>query len=243
MQKTAAVGIFVDVFQNKTGPQLAADLFLDGVGELNAQVMGLQIIHLLRIPERIKGETELDRLLVFSENEIDAVVQAAHQKAARFQDPPALLPHLLYIPDIAVGQGMEDQVKGLVIKGQGQGHVRPDGPDLIMFPLCDQTVVLQLFFGIVQDRTHSALGSEYRHLLSAAAGKPQNLQSLQGREPVTGHITARRQADLPVAQNGILIILMVQGPAALPPLFRPAVENVSVDILIAHSTSKYCFQS
>ena len=111
MKPPRAVGILIDIREKKSGFQLAADLFLQGMGKLYAVPGCFQLPHLFRIFRRIKGQTVLKILFLLIQDIIDSVVKSAQQYAAGLKYPEALPengPDLLHI---AVGNRMKNQVK------------------------------------------------------------------------------------------------------------------------------------
>ena len=90
MQIAAAAGVLVQIDQREARAELAAQLLLHCVRELNAAVVGLKLRHLLGIFERIEGEGVDDALLSVVEHEGYAVVQPAEQRAAPLQRAIAL---------------------------------------------------------------------------------------------------------------------------------------------------------
>ena len=64
MKPPRAVGILIDIREKKSGFQLAADLFLQGMGKLYAVPGCFQLPHLFRIFQRIKGQTVLKILFL-----------------------------------------------------------------------------------------------------------------------------------------------------------------------------------
>ena len=68
--------------QPETRLELAADLFLQGVGELDAPIVFQGFLAERPVPQRIVGEAVGDLIFNFIINEIDAGIIAAQQDPA-----------------------------------------------------------------------------------------------------------------------------------------------------------------
>lgn len=79
VQKAAAVGVLVQIEQAETRLQLAAELFFQRVRKLKAGIVPFERTAVFFVCQRVEGETVFDYALLFSEQVIEAVVQAAEQ--------------------------------------------------------------------------------------------------------------------------------------------------------------------
>ena len=204
------------------------------MGELESRAVRFQLRALRFVSQGIEGKMVDNLPLVLIHDEIDVVVNARKQGPARLQHAPALPPDGPDLPDVAVGDRMEDQVEGLVRERQRLCHIGPHDGDGIALPLGHHALAGKLPFGIVQHRAFRAQGSKNRHLLTAAAGKAEDALALQFPEPGMGDRLCRRQQNVPMPPPGSQKRLMTDGFSPFPAFLDPAVDRQSVDILVVH---------
>ena len=90
MQAAGAVGVLVEGGKAEARGQLAAQLLLHGVGELDAAVVFLQLTHLAGVFQRIEGEAVDHPLLGLVHRVAETVVVAPQQRPAGLEHPVAL---------------------------------------------------------------------------------------------------------------------------------------------------------
>jgi hypothetical protein len=178
--------VLVEVCQQEARFELAADLFLQAVAELDAVVGGLEFFVEGGVLEGIKGQLvrqpERGRFGIVHQ-EIEAVVHARQEDAAGLQDPKTFVPNGLNFLHITVGYGVEDEVELPGRQGEGFGHVRLNHGDGVAFPLGHGFFAGKLAAGIIQYRSDRAPGGKDRHLLAAPGGQAQDFFSRQRGEP------------------------------------------------------------
>ena len=195
MQIAAAAGVLVQIDQREARAELAAQLLLHRVGELNAAVVGLKLRHLLGVFERIEGEGVDDAFLVVVEHEGDAVVQPAEQRAALLQHAIALAEDRLDRLHIAVRYGMHDEIERFIRKGQRLRHVGAHDVDGIALARGHDALAFELAGRIIEHGAARAHRREQGHLLPAAAGQPQHALALYVAQPCGGHGLCGREED------------------------------------------------
>ena len=178
VQIAVAVGVLIEVEQLQPGFELAGQLFVRGVGELDAAVVLLQLAHLVLVLEWIKGQGVDDLRLVLVERVVKAVVQPRQQPPAGLQDPRAFAPDRQHCVNVAVGDGMEDEIEAVVVERQALGHIRVDDGDVIALALRDHALRLQLLFRVVEHGAFGAQRGKDGHLLPAAGGQTQHTSVL-----------------------------------------------------------------
>ena len=236
-QTALLVIVLVEIRQPEARLELAAELLLERMGELNAAVLLLELAHLLRIAQRVEGQGVDDALLVLVDDEIRADVIAAEQDAALFQDAEALAKDRNDLLDIAVRDRVEDQIEALVLKRKRFGHIGLDDAQFVALPGGDHRFAFQLAVGVIQDRADCACSGEDRHLLAAAACEAEQIFPAQVAEPRPRHGLRRRQQHRPVAGLCPLVCLAADRPAPDPALVNPAVDRFGIDVLIFHGSS------
>ena len=234
VQIAVAVGVLIEVEQLQPGFELAGQLFVRGVGELDAAVVLLQLAHLALVLEWIKGQGVDDLRLVLVERVVEAVVQPRQQPPAGLQDPRAFAPDRQHRVDIAVGDGMEDEIEAVVVERQALGHIRVDDGDVIALALRDHALRLQLLFRVVEHGAFGAQRGKDGHLLPAAGGQTQHTSVLQIPEPVVRDELYRRELHVPLPVLCRCIDLAGDGLAPLPAVVHPAVNGLTIDILIGN---------
>ena len=136
---------------------------------------------------------------------------------------------------------MEDQVELPVVEGQPFGHVRADDLDIVALALGDPALVLQHPRRIVQHRAPRPQRRKDGHLLSAAAGQPEQPLSPQLAQPFVGHEPHRRELHVPAALQRRRVFRMLDGLSPLPAAVYPAIDGLGVHIRIASLHKKSPF--
>src|SRR5699024_6357697 len=85
---------------------------------------------------------------------------------ALFQHTVTFFPYRQDFFHIAVGNRMENQVKGLIRKRKGLSHIRFDNLNVVPFPFCHHLFTCKLPVRIVQHGTDPAKRRKNGHLLS-----------------------------------------------------------------------------
>ena len=124
---------------------------------------------------------------------------------------------------------MKDEVEALVCKGERLGHIPLDDVNRVAFPTGDHPVAFALAAGVVQQGTLCAQSGKDGQLLSAAAGKSQQLFALQISEPFLWDRFGRGEVDTPVSGKGIQILLVGDGLSPLPAGFAPGVDDLRIE--------------
>jgi len=130
VQSAFAVRVLVAVDQLETGLQLASNLLLKRMRELDAVLHGVERRHVLGIPQRVERQAVHRPLLSVVERVPEAVVEARQQATTRLQDAMALVPERLDLLYVAVRDGMEDEVELPIRKGKRTRHVASNDLDL-----------------------------------------------------------------------------------------------------------------
>ena len=107
-------------------------------------------------------------LMVLIDDVVDAVIKAGKEAAALTEHTIALPPKRIDIPYIAVGDRMEDKVKGTIGERQRLSHVGPHQADAVSFTPSDGLLALKLELRIIKDSASGAKRGEDGHLLAAA---------------------------------------------------------------------------
>ena len=75
MQSAIPIGITIDMGQNQSGLQLAANLLLNGMGKLHAAVRFLQLFAVRFVLEGVKRHCIDDLCLVIIDQIVDTIIQ------------------------------------------------------------------------------------------------------------------------------------------------------------------------
>ena len=141
------------------------------------KLKGIALLHTLpeklRVLKGLVGKGIFQLFLLFIEYEIDAIIHSGKQNAPLAQNTEALLPDGKHFLHIAVGDRVENELKGFALKGEGFCHIGAQKLDGIAFLLCKGALALQLFFRIIEHRAFCPKRRKNRHLLGAARCKAE----------------------------------------------------------------------
>ena len=95
VQKASAVCVLIEVCQDKTRAQLAADFFVQCVRKLHAEVQIHRFPVQRLVFQGVIRQRVFDNRLVLVEKIVEAVIKPDKQNAARLQNTGALFPDRL----------------------------------------------------------------------------------------------------------------------------------------------------
>ena len=103
----------------------------------------------------------------------------------------------------------------------------------MIFALGNHDLGRNLRLRVVEHGALTAHGSEDRHLLATARGKPEHALSAHLlEEPLTRHLARGREHHRPVADNCRLVALMADGSPPLPAIGHPRIHDTCVHVCI-----------
>src|SRR5919107_554476 len=189
--RVVAVAVFVEAGDHEARFDLAPDLLLQGVAELErlsplhlppqlffgpARSIGIR----QAIPDpdlaRIVGELEVEDV----DNRVE---ETGEQGATLAQHAKGLVPDGPDLGHEQVGDGVEDEVEALVGEGAEIPHIALDGLNVQRLPLGNEPVLRQLSGRVVEHGDVGPRGGERRGLLASSRGEAENVGARHLGEP------------------------------------------------------------
>jgi hypothetical protein len=191
-----AVAVFVKAGDQESCLDLAPDLLLQGVAELER----LSPVHLP--PQLFFGPArgigirqaipDPDLAGIVSELEIedvdDGVEETDEQDATLAQHPKGLLPDRPDLGNEKVGDGVEDEVEATVGEGGEIPHITLHCFEIQRLPLGHEPVLRQLSGRVVEHGDVGPRGGEGRGLLASSRGETENVGARHLGEPLPRHV-------------------------------------------------------
>ena len=194
-------------------PISSAKVWLNSRGSSAPYISSLSCLVMLVMSEN-GGVFYLDDALLVDQLVVKGVHEgiddSCQHRASLLKHVERFVPHGPDFWHEDVGDWMKYQVVALALEGAQVSHAALHRCQFEVMSLGDRAVVFQLPGRVVEHRDAIACSRQYRHLLSPARCQTQDIQTVQFREPVSGHVFRVGQQNFPYTTPSVVDNLIAE---------------------------------